>query len=301
MMTFEPFLTMIAATTTAAGADTLSWTTAKPFVIAVLMVAVGALLISLASRAAGRTVEKRWNEDAGALLRKVIFYTCWVVLILAVLNQLGVKLTAILAAAGVAGIAIGFAAQTSLSNVISGIFLAIERPFKAGDMIQVGDTLGMVLAVDLLSVKLRMFDNRFVRIPNENIIKGQVTNYSRFPIRRVDLMIGVAYKEDIARVREILLDEARKHPLALLQPEPLCFCWQFNTSSIDLLFVVWGTKDDYLTIKSEMLMNIKKRFDEEGIEIPFPHLSLYTGSATKPMPVDLSDESLAQLRDAGKG
>jgi small-conductance mechanosensitive channel len=305
MMTFEPFLTMIAAadmaTTAAAGANTLSWTAAKPFVIAVLMVIVGALLISLASRAAGRTVEKRWNEDAGALLRKVIFYTCWVVLILAVLNQLGVKLTAILAAAGVAGIAIGFAAQTSLSNVISGIFLAIERPFKAGDMIQVGDTLGMVLAVDLLSVKLRMFDNRFVRIPNENIIKGQVTNYSRFPIRRVDLMIGVAYKEDIGRVREILLDEARKHPLALLQPEPLCFCWQFNTSSIDLLFVVWGIKDDYLTIKSEMLMNIKKRFDEEGIEIPFPHLSLYTGSATKPMPVDLSDESLAQLRDAGKG
>jgi small-conductance mechanosensitive channel len=286
------------ATTGGAAAETgngWSWAAVQPYVFALGMLVVGALLISTVSRAARRAVGRRLSPDAGMLLRKIVFYTGWVILLLAVLNQLGVKLTAILAAAGVAGIAIGFAAQTTLSNMISGIFLAIERPFRAGDMIQVGDTLGIVLSVDLLSVKLRQFDNRFVRIPNETLIKGQVTNYSRFPIRRVDLMIGVAYKEDIGRVREVLLDEARKHPLALQQPEPLCFCWQYNTSSIDLLFVVWGAKDDFLKIKSELLMNIKKRFDDEGIEIPFPHVSLYAGAVTDPVPVRLSDETLQAL------
>jgi len=277
-------------------ASPFSWQAVDRFLYAAIVLLIGAVLVSMLGRWTGRTVGRRFSDERGALARKLILYTGWVIIVLTVLGQMGVKLTAILAAAGVAGIAIGFAAQTSLSNVISGIFLAVERPFKVGNMVQVGDTLGMILSVDLLSVKLRMFDNRFVRIPNETFIKEKVINYSRFPIRRVDLMIGVAYKEDVERVRQVLFDVAREHPLALQEPEPLCFCWNFNTSSVDLLFVVWAAQADWLTLKSELLTNIKKRFDAEGIEIPFPHLSLYTGSVSKPLPVDLTKESVARLQ-----
>ena len=281
--------------------DLLSWGKIAPFVYALILIAVGGVMLGLLSKWAGRSVAKYWSRGHGAVIRKAILYCGWALLVLAVLGQLGFKLTAVLGAAGVAGLAVGFAAQSSLSNVISGIFLATERPFKAGDMIQVGETLGVVLSIDLLSVKLRTFDNKFVRIPNETLVKTQVTNFSRFPIRRVDLLLGVAYKEDVERVRSLLLEIARDNPLALQEPEPLCFCWNFNTSSVDLLFVVWAAKDDWLTLKDELLRAIKRRFDEEGIEIPFPHVSLYAGEATKPLSVDLAPETLDALRDAGAG
>lgn len=295
--------TCLAAAGESAGGGTplLSPDRLIPIATAVLIVLIGGLVIRLVGRTADRAASRRWTPERGSLVRKIIVYTGWVIIVLTVLAQLGVKLTAILAAAGVAGIAIGFAAQTSLSNVISGIFLSIERPFKVGNMIQIGDTLGMVLSVDLLSVKMRMFDNRFVRIPNETFIKEKVINYSRFPIRRVDLMIGVAYKEDVERVREVLFDVAHQHPLALEEPEPLCFCWNFNTSSVDLLFVVWAVQDDWLTLKSELLTNIKKRFDQEGIEIPFPHLSFYPGSAARPVPIELTPETVSRLQGASGG
>ncbi len=267
--------------------------------VAIIAVLGGAIL-ALLSRWAGKAVGKRWSADRGKLIRKAVLYLGWFVLVMAVLNQLGFKLTAVLGAAGIAGIAVGFAAQTSLSNVISGVFLLSEKPFAAGDMIQIGDTMGICLSVDLLSVKLRTFDNKFVRIPNESLLRTQVTNYSRFPIRRVDLLLGVAYKEDVERVKALLLEIAREHPLALNEPEPLCFCWNFNTSSVDLLFVVWATGNDFLTLKDALLVTIKKRFDEEGIEIPFPHLSLYTGSATAPLPVELGPESLAAVAGGGR-
>ncbi|MFO7898197.1 MAG: mechanosensitive ion channel family protein [Planctomycetota bacterium] len=286
---------------TGGGTPLLSAEKLIPIAAAVLVVLIGGLVIRLLGRTADRAASRRWTPERGSLVRKIIVYTGWVILVLTVLAQLGVRLTAILAAAGVAGIAVGFAAQTSLSNVISGIFLSIERPFKVGNMIQIGDTLGMVLSVDLLSVKMRMFDNRFVRIPNETFIKEKVINYSRFPIRRVDLMIGVAYKEDVERVRQVLFDVAHQHPLALEEPEPLCFCWNFNTSSVDLLFVIWAVQDDWLTLKSELLTNIKKRFDQEGIEIPFSHLSLYPGSAARPLPIDLTPETVSRLQAASRG
>jgi small-conductance mechanosensitive channel len=282
---------------TAGGGGWFNWGTLLP---AAVMAVAGGVGLAVLSRWAGRAVSKHWSERRGALARKVVLYAGWVLLALAVFNQLGFKLTAVLGAAGVVGIAVGFAAQTSLSNVISGLFLTTEKPFTAGDMVQVGDTLGVVMSVDLLSVKMRTFDNKFVRIPNETLVKTQVTNYSRFPIRRVDLLIGIAYKEDVDRVKALLLDIAREHPLALNEPEPLCFCWSFNTSSVDLLFVVWAAKDDWLALKDALMVNIKKRFDEEGVEIPFPHLSLYTGEASKPLPLELSAETLARLGGGGR-
>jgi small-conductance mechanosensitive channel len=199
--------------------------------------------------------------------------------------ELGFDLSVLLGAAGILTVAIGFASQTSASNVISGLFLLGERPFAVGDVIRVGGTTGEVLSVDLLSVKLRTFDNLFVRIPNETMIKSEVTNLRRFAIRRVDLQVGVAYKEDLREVREVLLEVANRNPLCLEEPAPLIIFQGYGDSSINHQFSVWAKTENFLELRNSIPVEIKEAFDEHGIEIPFPHRTLYTGSETDPFPV----------------
>jgi small-conductance mechanosensitive channel len=255
-----------------------------------LLLGVGFPLVYLLSKWIRRSIAREYSTHRGMILGKIAFYSGTALLLVSVLNELDFSLAPLLGAAGIAGIALGFASQTSVSNIISGLFLITEEPFVVGDVISIGDTTGEVLSIDLLSVKLRTFNNRFVRIPNETIIKSQVTNITRFPIRRLDIDISVAYKEDIGRVHDALLEVALHNPLALKEPEPLIIFSKFGSSSIDLLFAVWGAKSDYLQLKNSIHQEIKTRFDEDGIEIPFPHLSLYTGSATRPLPVQLIRE-----------
>ncbi len=151
-----------------------------------------------------------------------------------------------------------------------------------------------------MSVKLRTFDNQFVRIPNETLVKSTVINITRFPIRRVDVRIGVAYREDPERVREVLLDVARKNPIALVEPEPLVIFDAFADSSLNLLFAVWATRDNWLELKNSIQEEVKERFDEEGIEIPFPHRTLYVGSESEAFPIRLvPDESRAPVDGRG--
>lgn len=203
------------------------------------------------------------------------------------LHQMGFKLGVLLGAAGVLSVAIGFASQTSASNIISGLFLLGERSFVVGDIITVDTITGEVLSVDMLSVKLRTFDNLYVRIPNEALIKGRVTNLSRFPIRRFDLKIGIAYKEDIGKAREVLLQVARDNPVCLEEPKPLVMLTGFGDSSIDIQFSIWAARENFFELRNTMQERVKQALDGAGIEIPFPHRSLYAGEATKPFPVQL--------------
>lgn len=251
----------------------------------ILLVVVGFPLLLFVSAMAGRAAKKRFTAQTSMLIRKGIFYFGSILIIMTILYQMEFKLTAILGAAGIAGIAIGFASQTSVSNIISGLFLISEKPFAVGDLIQVGDTKGIILSIDLLSVKLRTFDNQYIRIPNETLIKNQVTNITRFPIRRLDIKLGVAYKEDIGKVREVLLDIAEKNPYCLDEPEPIVRFVNFGDSALEFLFAVWCVKTDYLDLSTKIMQEIKERFDAEGIEIPFPHRTLYTGAVTEPFPV----------------
>ncbi|KAA3659777.1 MAG: mechanosensitive ion channel family protein, partial [Calditrichaeota bacterium] len=146
---------------------------------------------------------------------------------------------------------------------------------------------GEVPSIDMLSIKIREFDNKFVRIPNETIVKSAVTNLTHFPIRRVNINVSVAYKEDVSRVKEVLYEIASANPLCLQEPAPVFIFTNFGNSSIDLLFGVWAEKEEFLAVKNSIQEQIKARFEAEGIEIPFPHVSLYTGSVTQPFPVQM--------------
>jgi small-conductance mechanosensitive channel len=252
---------------------------------AALFLLVGFVLARLVSRLVQRLMVRRFSAHHAMVFRRFAFYLILAMFVASALRELGFNLAVLLGAAGVLSVAIGFASQTSASNLISGLFLIGERPFGAGDVITVGDTTGEVLSVDLLSVKLRTFDNLFVRIPNETLIKSQVTTLTRFPIRRFDLKVGVAYKEDIERVRRILMDAADRNPLCLDEPKPLFIFNGFGDSALEIQFSVWGKRENFLDLRNSLQIDIKRAFDAEGVEIPFPHMTLYTGSVTDPFPV----------------
>lgn len=250
-----------------------------------LLFIVGYLILWVISFIIGKVAQKKLSKQSSMIVEKGVKYTGIFILLILVLNLFGVKLSALLGAAGIVGIALGFASQTSVSNIISGLFLIGEKPFEVGDIISIGETKGVILSIDLLSIKIRTLDNKFIRIPNENIIKTEVTNITRFPIRRMDIQLGVAYKEDIRKVLEVLRDIAEKSPLVLDEPEPFIMFKGFGDSSLDIQYGVWFVKDDWRKAKTELMLAIKERFDQEGIEIPFPHRTLHIGSVTEPIPI----------------
>ena len=255
-----------------------------------LIIVIGYVILQIIVIAVRRSLSKNLNKQTRFIINRAIIYTGVVIILLMVLRELDVKITALLGAAGIVGIVIGIASQTSIGNVISGIFLISEKSFEIGDLIRVGDKLGVVYSIDLLSVKLKTLENLLIRIPNQTMISSEVTNITRFPIRRMDINVGVAYKEDLQKVTDILKKVAANNPLCLDEPEPLILLKEFGDSSINFLFGLWFEKSNYVKLRNSIIREIKMAFDEEGVEIPFPHISLYTGEATKPFPVHTSDK-----------
>lgn len=264
---------------------------AYTFLQALLLFIVGYFIAKTISTMVGKIATNKMTIHGLFLLKRTIFYTLLILFALSALKHIGIDLSILLGAAGIFTVAIGFASQTSASNLISGLFLMIERPFSIGDVIKVNDNSGEVISIDLLSVKLRTFDNLFVRIPNESMIKSAVTTLTKFPIRRADLKIGIAYKEDIENVRNVLLKIAEKNVICLEEPAPLFILTGFGDSSVDIQFSIWSKRENFLALKNEMYQSIKKTFDEQGIEIPFPHVSLYSGSQSAPFNLAVASKS----------
>ncbi len=256
---------------------------------AIAILSVGLFIAKIAATSINKLFKKRFEAHELQLIRRGCFYGVLILFFLSALNQLGLNLSVVLGAAGILSVALGFASQTSASNLISGLFLLVERPFSVGDIIRVGSTSGEVLSVDLLSLKLRTFDNLYVRIPNESLIKSEVTTLTKFPIRRFDMQVGVAYKEDLEKVKEVLFDVAHNNPLCLENPKPLFIFQGFGTSSLDIQFSVWAKKENFLDLRNTFFLAVKAAFDKENIEIPFPHTTIYTGSETRPFPVAVAE------------
>lgn len=261
---------------------------------ALLKLIVGLVVARAGSSGLVRMFSDQASAHHAALIRRVSYYLIFGIFVASALNDLGVNLSVLLGAAGILTIAIGFASQTSASNVISGLFLLGEKPFAIGDIVRIGQTTGEVLSIDLLSVKLRTFDNLFVRVPNETIIKSEIVNNTRFPIRRADILLGVAYKEDLEHVREVLMRVADRNSRCLAEPAPLFIFTGFGDSALTFQFSVWGARENFLNLRTTIQREIKEAFDAEGIEIPFPHRTLYAGSVTEPFPVRVVPDDRAE-------
>ncbi|WP_019593185.1 mechanosensitive ion channel family protein [Thioalkalivibrio sp. ALM2T] len=249
---------------------------------------VGLLLARLLSRGLARALEDKLDAQQVMLTRRISFYLIVLLVLASALRELGFDLTVLLGAAGILTVALGFASQTSASNLISGLFLIGERPFSVGDVIKVGDATGEVLSIDPLSVKLRTFDNLMVRVPNETLVKTQLTNLSRFPIRRLDMQIGVGYRTDLKELRDVLMGVAERNPVCLEEPKPLFIFLEYGDSALKIQLSVWARREKFLDLRNSMHEGVKAALDEAGIDIPFPQRTL-GGLGGSPLPVRIVD------------
>ncbi|MDY6468683.1 mechanosensitive ion channel family protein [Acinetobacter faecalis] len=245
--------------------------------VAVILCLIGFLIARFISNTFIRTIGSRFNAHQRLIWRRGIFYFIFLLFFMTSLKEAGFKLSVFLGAAGILTVALGFASQTSASNLISGIFLIGEGSFEIGDTIQItlirGHTIeGEVISIDLLSVKLLTQDNIYVRLPNEQLIRAPVQNLSKFPIRRIPITLAINFHEDIIKVREVLLDVANKYPLVLTDPKPAVTVTAFRESSIELLFAVWCQQQNFLKVRDEMQERIRNGFLENQIEIPVPKM-----------------------------
>lgn len=240
----------------------------------VLAIVIGIVVVALIVSILKRFVKKRTDSRTSAVIIKVAQYLGIAVIVFNAFDAARVDLSALLGAAGIAGIAIGFAAQTSVSNFISGFFLLSEKTFGEGDSITVDEITGSVYSVDSLSVKVRTFDNKLVRIPNETLIKTNVLNLTRFPVRRFNMELTVLKNTNIEYVRKVLLDCAMKNHLVLRNPEPLFLVNRFGQNGLELLLGLWFAREDWVPGMNSIHIDVQKALKEADIDYAFPVVSL---------------------------
>jgi small-conductance mechanosensitive channel len=179
-----------------------------------------------------------------------------------------------LVAGGLTGIVVGLAAQTVLSNLFSGLFMYFDRPLRVGDSIELPEynVSGVVTDIHVISTRIRTWDGLYVRIPNDKIFTATIKNLMANAARRIEFDIGISYSSDIEKARKIMLEAAHNHPFALAEPPPDVFVKEYGDSAVILSYRVWAPTSVWWGVRTQLLEVIKKRFDEEGIEIPFPQV-----------------------------
>ncbi len=180
------------------------------------------------------------------------------------------KLTTLLAAAGITGIVLGFASQTVVANFISGIFMYFDKPLKIGDPVEVAGYSGIVHDIRILSTRIRTWDGLLVRIPNEKLFNSEIKNLQKYPARRVDIVVGIAYKEDAQKATDVIKKTLDEMPYVLAEPEPMVFVDNLGDSSVNIAVRAWAPSEKWFDVRWQIVQKIKEALDREGIEIPFP-------------------------------
>jgi small-conductance mechanosensitive channel len=206
------------------------------------------------------------------LIERIAFYSIVFLAGLAALSNLGVDFTGALLAGGIVGIIIGFATQSVVSNLLSGIFLHLDRPLEVGEPVEIEDMAisGVVTDITAFSTRLRKFDGTFVRVPNDKLFTSRIRNFNRYPARRIETKISVSYKEDVARAIQIIKSRLETNPLILAEPVPDIFLDSLSDSSVDLSIFAWTAKPVFFQLRKQLIEDLKISLDNAGIEIPFP-------------------------------
>jgi small-conductance mechanosensitive channel len=262
---------------------------------AFLLITSGLILAWLASLTVNKLVVKRFPNSNVILFRKITIYFIIIMFFVAALQQLGFSLSIFLGAAGILTLAIAFAAQLTVSNFISGLFLIAEKPFRVGEWISLDSISGEVICTDALSIRIRTSENTMVRIPNETLIKANITNLSRFPIRRFDLTVGVAYKADSEKIKALLLMTAAQNNFCLKEPAPKVNLASFGESAVNWQLLVYANREDFLDLKNTLQQEVKIIFEKNNIEMPYPTRSFYTSSDTSPLAIKIISSDKTDL------
>lgn len=251
------------------GKSLLTWENLFKLIGAIIIFAIIFVIYKLLLRAIKKIPAEKTTPQRTAILKRTVKYLFYTVTVIYVLSLFGIKLSAIWGAAGIAGVAIGFAAQTSVSNLISGLFVITEGALKIGDTIIVEGVTGVVDAINLISVRIHTYDNQMVRIPNSTIINTNLTNNSYHKTRRLTLQVSVSYDTDMEQALQALSKAPALCPTVISEPAPAVWFDGFGSSGLTMTVAVWFESSDFLQTKNDLHIAIKKVLDQAQITIPF--------------------------------
>ena len=215
------------------------------------------------------------DESLNKFLGNIIYTSLLVVVVIAALEQLGVDTTSVLAIFAAAGLAVGLALKDQLSNFAAGVMLILFKPFKIGDVITVSGVTGCVETINIFNTMMKTGDNQEIIIPNGQIYGGTITNITTRDKRRIDLVIGIGYDDNIGKAKDLLNEIISSDPAILKDPAPTILVLELGESSIDLAVRPWVKTSDYWTVRSDLLQSIKETFDKNNISIPYPQRDLH--------------------------
>jgi len=242
------------------------------------------VLSFVVGRIADRALRTRYSRNLSTLMRdflaKLIRRAIVVVGFVIALASLEIDTGPLLAAIGAAGFVVAFALQDSLSNFASGIMILLYRPFDVGDVVETGGASGKVTSLNLVSVTIKSFDNKVVIVPNNNVWNDVITNATGVHQRRVDMVFGIGYEDDIAQAEKVLERIVQEHPLVLTNPEPVIRLHELADSSVNFICRPWVKTDDYWAVFWDVTRSVKEEFDREGISIPYPQQDVHIHNAS---------------------
>ena len=245
-------------------------------VTALLIFVIGRLVAGAIVRFIKNIMRRaKTDEMLVTFLGNIAYTLLLVIVVMAALEQLGVKTTSALAILGAAGLAVGLALQNSLSNFAAGVMLIIFRPFKPGDFIEAGGISGIVESITIFSTVMRTGDNREVTVPNGQIYGGTIVNFSTRDTRRIDMVFNIGYADDMRKAKAIIEDVITSDERILADPEPTIMVLELAASSVDFAVRPWVNSADYWSVRAFLLEEIKARFDASGIGIPYPQQDVY--------------------------
>ncbi|OOZ39096.1 mechanosensitive ion channel protein MscS [Solemya pervernicosa gill symbiont] len=229
-------------------------------------------VVSMMRRLMGRS---KMDDILINFLGSITYAVLMVAVVIAALDQLGVNTTSLLAIMGAAGLAVGLALKDSLSNFAAGVMIIIFRPFKMGDFVEVAGVSGVVEEVRIFSTQLKTGDNREIIVPNSNIYGGTIVNVSARPTRRIDMVFGIGYDDDMRKARDIMEKIMAADERILAEPAAAVSVAELADSSVNFNVRPWVKSGDYWAVRSDLLEQIKIAFDENGISIPYPQTDIH--------------------------
>ncbi len=248
---------------------------------ALAILIIGRIVVGIITGAVKKVMRKsKMDETLVKFLSSLTKTGLLVILFIVVLNQLGVQTTSFVAIIGAIGLAIGFALQGSLANFAAGVMLILFRPFKAGDFVEAGGTIGSVEEIGIFSTIMKTPDNKKIIIPNGSITGGNITNYSAKDTRRVDLVFGIGYDDDLKKAKQILEQILQADDRILKDPAPVVAVSELGDSSVNFVVRPWVNSADYWAVYWDLTEKVKLTFDAENISIPFPQRDIHMYQAT---------------------
>ncbi|EGR2794919.1 small-conductance mechanosensitive channel MscS [Vibrio navarrensis] len=243
---------------------------------AIIILFIGNMIVKAVANSVAKVLEsKQMDKAVVQFIHGLVRYLLFVIVLIAALGRLGVQTASVVAVIGAAGLAIGLALQGSLSNFAAGVLIVAFRPFKSGDYVEVGGVAGSVEAIQIFQTVLKTPDNKMVVVPNSSVIGGPITNYSRHETRRVDMVIGVSYKSDLKKTKQVLRETLEKDPRILKDPDITIGVHTLADSSVNFVVRPWVKTADYWPVYFDNMQAIKEALDANGIEIPFPQMDVH--------------------------